>query len=78
MSDFIDVDIEPCAASPDGLSMRWKQSAPPREIVVVDYESEEGLAGTWAVVSGIYQVVTAFELRKLPQRVGASSETSLR
>jgi uncharacterized membrane protein HdeD (DUF308 family) len=36
------------------------------------------LVGAWAVVSGIYQVLTAFELRKLPQRVGASSETSLR
>ena len=36
------------------------------------------LAGAWAIVSGIYQVLTAFELRKLPQRVGASSETSRR
>jgi hypothetical protein len=34
--------------------------------------------GAWAVVSGIYQVLTAFELRKLPQRVEASSETSRR
>jgi uncharacterized membrane protein HdeD (DUF308 family) len=28
------------------------------------------LTGAWAVVSGIYQVLTAFELKKLPQRVG--------
>jgi uncharacterized membrane protein HdeD (DUF308 family) len=27
------------------------------------------LTGAWAVVSGIYQVLTAFELKKLPQRV---------
>ncbi|HEU5065247.1 MAG TPA: DUF308 domain-containing protein [Gaiellaceae bacterium] len=27
------------------------------------------LTGAWAVASGIYQVLTAFELKKLPQRV---------
>ena len=27
------------------------------------------LTGAWAVVSGIYQVLTGFELKKLPQRV---------
>ena len=27
------------------------------------------LTGAWAVVSGIYQVLTAFELKKLPQRI---------
>jgi uncharacterized membrane protein HdeD (DUF308 family) len=29
------------------------------------------LTGAWAVVSGIYQILTAFELRKLPQRLRA-------
>jgi uncharacterized membrane protein HdeD (DUF308 family) len=31
------------------------------------------LTGAWAVVSGIYQVLTAFELRKLPSRLRASA-----
>jgi uncharacterized membrane protein HdeD (DUF308 family) len=30
------------------------------------------LTGAWAVVSGIYEVLTAFELKKLPQRLGGS------
>jgi uncharacterized membrane protein HdeD (DUF308 family) len=31
------------------------------------------LTGAWAVVSGIYQTLTAFELKKLPQRLGGSA-----
>jgi uncharacterized membrane protein HdeD (DUF308 family) len=31
------------------------------------------LVGAWAVVSGIYQVLTAFELRKLPSRLRAGA-----
>jgi uncharacterized membrane protein HdeD (DUF308 family) len=31
------------------------------------------LTGAWAVVSGIYQVLTAFELRKLPSRLRPSA-----
>jgi uncharacterized membrane protein HdeD (DUF308 family) len=31
------------------------------------------LTGAWSIVSGIYQLLTAFELRKLPQRIRAPS-----
>jgi uncharacterized membrane protein HdeD (DUF308 family) len=31
------------------------------------------LTGAWAVVSGIYQLLTGLELRKLPQRLGGSA-----
>ena len=33
------------------------------------------LMGAWAVVTGIYQILMAFELRKLPARLGASPAT---
>ena len=33
------------------------------------------LMGAWAVVIGIWQILTAFELRKLPSRLGASPAT---
>ena len=43
----------------------WAMRRPGQTIVLL-----VTLAGAWAVVSGIYQVLTAFELKKLPQRVG--------
>ena len=33
------------------------------------------LMGAWAVVTGIYQILTAFELRRLPARLGDSEAT---
>jgi uncharacterized membrane protein HdeD (DUF308 family) len=42
----------------------WAMRRPGQTIVLL-----VTLTGAWAVVSGIYQVLTAFELRKLPQRV---------
>jgi uncharacterized membrane protein HdeD (DUF308 family) len=42
----------------------WAMRRPGQTIVVL-----VTLTGAWAVVSGIYQVLTAFELKKLPQRV---------
>jgi uncharacterized membrane protein HdeD (DUF308 family) len=44
----------------------WAMRPPGQTIVVL-----VTLTGAWAVVSGIYQVLTAFELRKLPQRVSS-------
>ena len=43
----------------------WAMRRPGQTIVLL-----VTLTGAWAVVSGIYQVLTAFELKKLPQRVG--------
>jgi uncharacterized membrane protein HdeD (DUF308 family) len=42
----------------------WAMRRPGQTIVLL-----VTLTGAWAVVSGIYQVLTAFELKKLPQRV---------
>lgn len=42
----------------------WAMRRPGQTIVLLIT-----LTGAWAVVSGIYQVLTAFELKKLPQRV---------
>jgi uncharacterized membrane protein HdeD (DUF308 family) len=43
----------------------WAMRRPGQTIVLL-----VTLTGAWAVVSGIYQMLTAFELKKLPQRVG--------
>jgi uncharacterized membrane protein HdeD (DUF308 family) len=45
----------------------WAMRRPGQTIVLL-----VTLTGAWAVVSGIYQVLTAFELKKLPQRLSAS------
>lgn len=42
----------------------WAMRRPGQTIVLL-----VTLAGAWAVVSGIYQLLTAFELKKLPQRL---------
>jgi uncharacterized membrane protein HdeD (DUF308 family) len=44
----------------------WAMRRPGQTIVLL-----VTLTGAWAVVSGIYQVLTAFELKKLPQRVSS-------
>jgi hypothetical protein len=46
---FIDVQLEPCAAAPDGLTLRFKCAGETRPVYEVPYESEDGLAGTWRV-----------------------------
>jgi hypothetical protein len=46
MSDFVEVDVES-----QGISMRWKQAGEVREISELDYESEDGVCGTWHVSS---------------------------
>ena len=43
----------------------WAMRRPGQTIVLL-----VTLTGAWAIVSGIYQMLTAFELKKLPQRVG--------
>ena len=43
----------------------WAMRRPGQTIVLL-----VTLTGAWAVVTGIYQVLTAFELKKLPQRLG--------
>lgn len=44
MSEFIEVDVEQ-----QGISMRWKLAGAVSDLHEVDYESEEGVAGTWRV-----------------------------
>lgn len=51
---FLEVDVEPGPAAPDGLTLRFKRadleaSGAPTPIVAVDWESDEGLAGTWRI-----------------------------
>lgn len=43
----------------------WAMRRPGQTVVLL-----VTLTGAWAVVTGIYQVLTAFELKKLPQRLG--------
>jgi hypothetical protein len=48
MSRFVDVQLEPCAAAEDGLSMRFKTAGEPaRAVSEVPYESEDGVDGRW-------------------------------
>jgi hypothetical protein len=52
---FVHVEVEPGPASEDGLSMRWKRAAPggqsegERVVGLLDYETEDGRAGSWRV-----------------------------
>jgi len=46
---FIDVDVEPGPASPDGVSLRFKLVNEARVVRALSYESEEGLSGNWRV-----------------------------
>ena len=50
-SEFETVDVEPCAASEDGVTLRFKRVAgePARGVKRVRYESEAGLDGWWRV-----------------------------
>ncbi len=46
----MDVQVEPCAASEDGISLRFKSAGgEARRVREVPYESEAGLAGRWRV-----------------------------
>ena len=42
MSEFVEVDVES-----QGISMRWKRAGEPRDLHELDYESEDGVGGTW-------------------------------
>lgn len=44
MSEFIEVDVEAA-----GVSMRWKQAGPVRELHELEYESDDGVDGVWRV-----------------------------
>lgn len=46
---FIAVDVEPGAASEDGVSLRFKVAGEERVARVVPYESEDGVDGRWRV-----------------------------
>ena len=46
---FIDVHVSPCAASEDGVSMRFKRAGDPRPLTELAYESEEGKDGLWRI-----------------------------
>jgi hypothetical protein len=48
-SRFVEVLVEPCAASEDGVGLRFKTAGAPRPVSSLPYESESGLAGTWHV-----------------------------
>jgi uncharacterized membrane protein HdeD (DUF308 family) len=48
----------------------WAMRRPGQTIVLL-----VTLTGAWAIVSGIYQVLTAFELRKLPSRLRTSDSS---
>jgi hypothetical protein len=45
----VEVNVEPGPASEDGVRLRFKTAGPPREVSVLPYESESGLAGRWRV-----------------------------
>ncbi|MEZ4393961.1 MAG: hypothetical protein R3A48_23050 [Polyangiales bacterium] len=48
---FVEVEVDPGAADPEGLSLRFKRVAggEARDITWVSHESESGLDGRWAV-----------------------------
>jgi hypothetical protein len=48
---FVEVDVEPGAATADGVSLRFKQIDELREIREVDYEAVDGVAGRFTVVA---------------------------
>ncbi len=49
MPRFVDVQLEPCAAAEDGLSLRFKAAGEARAVTEVPYESEDGIGGRWRV-----------------------------
>jgi hypothetical protein len=48
---FVEVNVEPCVASEDGVRLRFKAAGPPRDVSTIPYESEVGLAGRWRVTA---------------------------
>jgi hypothetical protein len=49
MDTFVDVDVEPGLASEDGLMMRFKLASALQEVREIEHETDDGLAGTFAV-----------------------------
>jgi hypothetical protein len=64
-SGFVEVYVEPHDEIPDGASMRYKAESKPERIHRVNYESDDGEEGVWAIQSpdlegrdaGVYQVI---------------------
>jgi hypothetical protein len=48
---FVEVSVEPCAASQDGVHLRFKTAGASRGVRVVPYESESGEGGRWRVTA---------------------------
>lgn len=48
---FVEVDVEPGAATENGVSLRFKQIDELRVVEEVDYETVEGIAGRFAVLA---------------------------
>jgi hypothetical protein len=50
-AEFVHVEVESGPAHEDGVSLRWKRAEGGGDRVVreLQYESEQGLAGTWRV-----------------------------
>lgn len=46
---FIAVEVEPGPADPDGLCLRFKRASDDAPLHAVDYESDDGLDGTWTL-----------------------------
>lgn len=49
MLEFLEVDVEPGPASEAGIALRFKPITAPSPIAAVDWESDDGLFGTWRV-----------------------------
>jgi hypothetical protein len=48
---FVEVHVEPCAASEDGVELRFKSAGARRPVATLPYESEAGVSGTWRVTA---------------------------
>jgi hypothetical protein len=46
---FVSVDVDPCAAAPEGLGLRFKRAGAPRAVARVWCEPDEGPEGFWRV-----------------------------
>jgi hypothetical protein len=48
---FLPIDLEPCEAAPDGLSLRFKRAGEGRRVARVFCEPDEGPEGFWRVAA---------------------------
>jgi hypothetical protein len=71
---FVEVNVEPCAASEDGVRLRFKTAGQaPRDVSTIPYESEAGLAGRWRVTA-VNEDETAAAVRAFAVLVEDSSD----